>query len=477
MTNMIETLPIKTKPFAHQVQAFNFGMMHPSTALLMEQGCGKTLTTIAIAGARFLRGEVKKLLVIAPTSVVPVWPKEFDVHAAFPYEVKTLEGSSSKRKQTLSTWSSDPSSLQVTVINYEGSWRMDDILIKWKPDMIVLDESQRVKSHTAKQSKEIHKLGTLVKYRLILTGTPITNGPMEFFSQYKFLNPDIFGSSFYAYRSRYAVMGGYQNYQIVGYRKLDELTQKAHSIAYRVTKEDALDLPEFTDQTLYCEPEPAAMKTYNQVASESYVELEKGTVSASTVLTKLLRLSQITGGYVGGEDGEIIQVSLAKQKVLAETIDDLISAGKKVIVFARFTAEIKAMEQMLEKKKIGFVKIAGGTTGRGDLVDQFQNDPDCKVFVGQLKAVREGLTLTAADTAIFYSLDYSYADYAQAKARIHRIGQKNHCTYIHLIVKDTVDEQVMSALVNKKNMADLIVDNWKTLFEKERNNGKRVQAS
>jgi SNF2 family DNA or RNA helicase len=442
----------------------------------MEQGCGKTLTTIAIAGSRFLRGEINKVLVIAPTSVVPVWPKEFEVHADFPYEVKALEGSTTKRKQTLSTWQANESRLQVAVINYEGSWRMDDALRNWKPDMIVLDESQRIKSHTAKQSKEVHKLGTLATYRMILTGTPITNGPIEFFSQYKFLNPKIFGNSFYSFRSRYAVMGGYQNYQIVDYKNLDELTSKAHAVAYRVTKEQALDLPEFTHQTLYCEPEPKAVSTYNQVARQSYVELEKGTVSASTVLTKLLRLSQITGGYVGGEDGEIIQVSQAKQKVLAETIDDLVGAGKKAVVFARFTAEIKAIEAMLTKKKIGFVKIAGGTTGRGELVERFQNDPDCKVFVGQLKAVREGLTLTAADTAIFYSLDYSYADYAQALARIHRISQKNHCTYIHLIVKGTVDEQVMVALADKKNMADLIVDNWKTLFGKEKEDGKSVHA-
>lgn len=469
-------LPIKVKPFEHQIQAFEFAMKHDCTALLMEQGCGKTLTTVAVAGSRFLNGQIKKLLVIAPTSVVPVWPKEFDAYADFPYQVKSLEGSTTKRKQTLSSWKANESVLQVAVINYEGSWRMDDVLRKWRPDMIVLDESQRIKSHTAKQSKEIHKLGTLAIYRMILTGTPITNGPIEFFSQYKFLNPKIFGNSFYSFRGRYAVMGGYQNYQIVGYQNLDELTQKAHAVAYRVTKEQALDLPEFTHQTLYCEPEPKAVSTYNQVARQSYVELEKGTVSASTVLTKLLRLSQITGGYVGGEDGEIIQVSQAKQKVLAETIDDLVGAGKKAVVFARFTAEIKAIEAMLTKKKIGFVKIAGGTTGRGELVERFQNDPDCKVFVGQLKAVREGLTLTAADTAIFYSLDYSYADYAQAMARIHRIGQKNHCTYIHLIVKGTVDEQVMAALADKKNMADLIVDNWKTLFRKEKDDGKSVHA-
>lgn len=461
----IAPMPIKATPFQHQIKAFNVGMELPAAALLMEQGCGKTLTSIAIAGCRFQRGEIKRLLVIAPTSVVPVWPKEFEEYGDFPHDVKSLEGSTAKRKQILTAWKPDDTVLQVAVINYEGSWRMDDAIYRWGPDMIILDESQRIKSHQAKQSKEIHRLGAQARYRLILTGTPITNGPLEFFSQYKFLDPRIFGT-FYSFRNRYAVMGGYGNHQVIAYKNMDELTEKAHSIAFRVTKSEALDLPDFTDQTLFCDLEPSAEKIYKQVADESVAELEQSTISANNVLTRLLRLSQITGGYVGDEEGSIFNVSQAKMKVLEETIDDLISAGKKAVIFARFIPEMNAIQELLEKKKLGFVRISGGTTNRGSLVDQFQKDPDCKVFLGQLKAVREGLTLTAADTAIFYSLDYSYADYSQARARIHRIGQKNHCTYIHLIARGTVDEEVMQALADKKGVADMIVDNWKALFKK-----------
>lgn len=458
-------IPTKTKPFQHQIEAFNLGTSIPAAALLMEQGTGKTLTSIAIAGARFLRGEVKRLLVVAPTSVVPVWPKEFEDHADFPHDVRSLEGSVAKRKKILANWEPDPTTLQVAIINYEGQWRMEEAIEEWGPEMIILDESQRIKSHNAKQSRALHRLGTLAKYRLILTGTPITNGPMEFFSQYKFLDPKIFGNSFYAFRNRYAVMGGYGNHQIIAYKNLDKLTQKAHEIAYRVRKEDALDLPPFTDQTLFCELEPKAQKIYKEVAEESVAELEgEQTIAANNVLTRLLRLSQITGGYVGDEDGTTHNVSKAKMKLLGEVLDDLMSAGKKAVIFARFIPEISAIQALLSKKKIGHVVIAGGTKDRGALVQRFQEDPDCRVFLGQIQTVREGLTLTAADTAIFYSLDYSYANYSQAKARIHRIGQVNKCTYIHLVARGSVDEHIIQALKEKKDVADLIVDNWRSLF-------------
>jgi SNF2 family DNA or RNA helicase len=430
-------------------------------------GCGKSLTAIAIAGARFHRGEIRRLLVIAPTSVVPVWPREFAIHADFPHEVRSLEGPTAKRKKILASWKPDDEQLQVAVINYEAVWRMDGSIDRWGPDMIILDESQRIKNPRAKQSREIHRLGKTVPYRMILTGTPVSNSPIDFFSQYKFLDTEVFGTNFYAFRNRYAVMGGFEEKEIVAYKNLGELTEKAHRIACRVTKAEALDLPETTDQMLFCELEREAGKVYRDVADESMAELEQGTVTAHNVLTRLLRLSQIAGGYVQDENGAVHAVSKAKLKLLEEVLDDLMAAGKKAVVFTRFLPEITAIQKMLAKKAIGSVTITGSTRERGALVERFQEDPACPIFLGQIQTVREGLTLTAADTAIFYSLDYSYANYSQAKSRIHRISQKKRCTYIHLITKATVDEHVIKALGDKRNLADLVVDkrNWKHFFQ------------
>ena len=229
-----------------------------------------------------------------------------------------------------------------------------------------------------------------------------------------------------------------------------------------------MDLPEQVDVTRYVELEPMARAIYNQVERDSYAELSQGEVVVRNVLTKLLRLSQITGGYIKDEFSEIEEhVSSAKLNALEEIIEECLDADKKVVVFARFISEIDAITKMLKHYGIKYSLIRGDVKDRASEVEKFQNDKDVKVFVGQLQTTGMGLTLTASDTAVFYSLSYNFADYEQAKARIHRIGQKNNCTYIHLIAKKTIDEKVMEALSKKKNIADLVVDNWKSLFEKE----------
>ena len=216
------------------------------------------------------------------------------------------------------------------------------------------------------------------------------------------------------------------------------------------------------------ELEPIGRSIYDQVEKESYAELEHGEIVTTNVLTKLLRLSQITGGFIKDEFNELVeQVSSAKLEALEEIVEECLDAGKKLVVFARFIPEIDAIAKTLKRYGVKYAMIRGDVKDRAGEVDKFQNDPETKVFIGQLQTTGMGLTLTAADTAVFYSLSYNYADYEQAKARIHRIGQKNNCTYIHLLAKKTIDEKVMDALSKKKNLAELVVDNWKSLFNEE----------
>lgn len=437
-----------------------------SVAILAEMGTGKTLISIGIAGYLYLQKEINKLLIVAPLSITKVWEEEFQKFADFDYQLEVLEGPTKEKSETLRNLFG--TKLQVAVVNYESCWRMEKEIALWKPDMIICDESSKIKNPQAKQSKALHRLGKISKHNMILTGTPVTNNPLDFFSQYKFLDENIYGGSYYSFRGRYAIMGGYGNYQVVGYKNLPELTEKAHSIAFRITKKEALDLPEQVDVTRYVELEPMARAIYNQVERNSYAELSQGEVVVRNVLTKLLRLSQITGGYIKDEFSEIEeQVSSAKLNALEEIIEECLDADKKVVVFARFISEIDAITKMLKHYGIKYSLIRGDVKDRASEVEKFQNDKDVKVFVGQLQTTGMGLTLTASDTAVFYSLSYNFADYEQAKARIHRIGQKNNCTYIHLIAKKTIDEKVMEALSKKKNIADLVVDNWKSLFEKE----------
>ena len=432
------------------------------------KGTGKTLTSIAVAGRGYLIGKVKKLLILCPSSVMSVWPMEFTKYADVPFECKVLNGSREKRIKELGSFDKRDS-LKVAVINYESSWRLIDELLLWNADMIIADEAQRIKGHNTSQSKAAHKLGDKAKYKLALTGTPIQNSPLDFWSIYRFVDKTVFGTSFYGFKNKYAVMGGYGNYQIISYKNLDDLTRKAHSIAYRVTKKEALDLPEEIEETLYIELEAKARKIYENVRIESYAEIEKGEVTATNILTKLLRLQQITGGFLKTDDGIEAQVSTAKLGVLKDRLQDLLAENKKAVIFAKFTSEIKAIEALIKSLiKDNYIVISGETPikQRGDIIKSFQEDEQIKICIAQLQTAGVGITLHSADTAIFYSLDYNYASFEQAKSRIHRIGQKNNCTYIYLIAKGTIDEKIIKALDKKEDIAKRIVDNWRDYIGK-----------
>lgn len=415
-------------------------------------------------GQIYLEGKARKVLIVAPTSVVSVWPREIKDYAAFDYEVRVLDGSSKKKAEELNSFTDDKA-LKIAVINYESTWRILDELIHWNADLIIADESQRIKSPTAKQSKALHRLGDRARYKLILSGTPVQNAPLDLWSQYRFLDKRIFGTSYYRFRARHAIMGGYGKYQVIGYKNMDELIRKTHSVALRVTKEEALDLPETTDEIRYCSLEAESERLYKRILKDSYVQLEKGEVTAQNLLTKLLRLSQLTGGFIGADDGTIKQISKAKLDALKEIIEDMKDAGKKLVVFARFLPEINAIKNMLDKMGISYTYITGEVKDRGEEVRKFQEENAVRVFIAQIQTAGLGITLHAANTAVFYSLDFNYANYSQARARIHRIGQKNTCTYIHLIAPDTVDEKILKALEKKENIAKQIVDNWRDYFE------------
>lgn len=469
VSNDVRRMPVRVQPYSHQQEAYEFTLglfgLLPSKArsggagLMMEMGTGKSLTAIGVAGTLYGYGRISRLLVVCPLSVTGVWLDEFRKFAAFDYSLTVLEGGSWKKRKTLREF--DGEGLQVVVLNYESVWRIEEELADWKPDMIVADEAHKIKSHKAAASKAMHWLGSQARYRMILTGTPITNKAIDIFSQYKFLNPAIFGQSFYAFRSKYFYMTGYgQHVPVMKSSMEDEFTRRMHSIAFRATKAQCLSLPEITDIVRRVELEPEAMKIYRSLVDESYAELQGGEeVTATNVLTRLLRLCQLTGGFLGNDETSTAeQVSSAKLTVLEDLVDASTQEGRKIVLIARFVPEIHAICRMLEMKKIRYSLIMGGIKDRDEQVRRFQADPDVQVFVGQIATAGMGLTLTAASTMVFYSMDYSMANYEQCRARIHRSGQKHPCTYIHLVADNTVDAKVLQALRNKANLAKSLVD-------------------
>ena len=463
-------MPVKVRPYAHQQAGYDFAcrifglydgrIRSHGVAFLMEMGTGKTLTSIGVVGALYQFGLVNRILVACPLSITGVWEEEFHAFADYPVKITVLKGTSEKKRQQIDRIPSE--GLQVLVVNYESAWRLEEELLKFDADLIIADEGHKLKDNRSRQSRGMQHLGDKARYKLLLTGTVITNREIDVFSQYRFLDSRIFGTSFYAFRNRYFDMTGYGNHIPVFRQSMaEDFLKRMHCIAYRVTKEECLDLPEVREEVRKVELEPKAMRMYEELQEDCYTELKGSEVTAANVLTKLLRLSQLTGGHLTDDERHVRPVSSAKLDALSDIIDAAVSDGQKIVVMARFVAEMYDIEAMLTKKGIGYSVVRDGVKDRDEEVKRFMTDPTCQVFVGQIAAAGLGITLTAAHIMVFYSLDYSMSNFDQAKARIHRVGQKQKCLYLYLIAKGTVDGKVLRSLQNKVNLAKALVDDYR----------------
>ena len=470
-------MPVKGQPFAHQIRAFDFTLERfgfgtdgrkksNGVALLMEMGCGKTLVGIAVSGFlyRSHMSHIGRVLIVCPLSITDVWKTEYALFADFPYKLTILTGSTDKKKeQILDSCMDTDGSLQILVVNYESAWRLEKELLDFKPDLVICDEGHKIKESHTRQSKAMHHLGDAAPWKLLMTGTLITNKELDVFSQYRFVNPNIFGTSFYRFRNTFFEMKGYGNHIPVFKKALTEtFLKRMHCIAFRTTKAECLDLPDITEEVRQVELEPKAMQVYRELEKESITQLKNSEVSAVNVLTKLLRLTQITGGFVTDDEGKSICVSTAKLNALQDIIESTVNDGKKLVVIAHFVSELDAIQEFLKKKGIRYSVIRGGIRNRDEQIKDFQSDPSVPVFLGQISAAGLGITLTAASTMCFFSLSYSMSDFEQAKARIHRAGQKENCHYIYLIAKNTVDRKILRSLRNKTDLAKALVDDWRS---------------
>lgn len=463
-----EHMPVKVTPYRHQIEGWRQAVETLQSGrsrgygLFFEMGCGKSLTAIGIMGSL----GVKRALIVAPSSVCAVWPRELDDYAAYAYETLYPTGGCAKRAQKIAEFCRKPSEkLQIVIINYEATWRIEKALSGFAPELIICDESQKIKNPTGRQSRTMHRLGDAAQYKLILTGTPMQNNPLDLWSQYRFMAPQVFGGSYFKFKAHYAIMGGMRvngkPVQIVGYRFLDELTRKAYSCAMRVKKAECLDLPPKTYETRLVEMTAYEQRLYKQMQRDSIAFIGETACTAQIVLTRLLILQRMTGGFMRPDGADkSVQIGHSKLDALHEIIEDCRDAQEKLVIFVRFTDEFDAVHELLGRMRIDCASISGATPlkDRGAEVERFQNDPDCTVFIGQIEAAGTGITLTAAGVAVFYSPTWNYATYMQAQDRTHRIGQRQECHYIHLICPGTVDEDVMRALANKKSLADLVVD-------------------
>lgn len=439
---------MKTKLWQAQQKAFDHLKKYDHPALLMDMATGKTRISLEF----FEYWQAKRILVVCPLAVIPVWAEEVTKHGLEGYTVVELGSDLTTKKKQLALHNALQLDMVIIVINFESVWRPSLKLLfyshQW--DIILVDESHRLKSAGSTVSKMMGTLGKRAKHRMILTGTPIANNPLDIYAQYRFLDPTIFNMNYEQFKQKYALWGGFENRQPIKFINQDELKAKMHSVAYRMSIDSVLDLPEGIDTVRYTSLEPKAKKLYNRLKKD-FVLVEGGNIlSASNVLVKGLRLHQLTGGMVKYDDGQTEVVSTAKAKLLGDTLQDLV--GIDVVVFARFRHDIEVISQAAYK--LGFKVLE--LSGKVNQLQQWQQSGG--LLIVQIASGNAGISLIRSHYAIYYSIGYSLGEYRQSRARLRRDGQTKQINYIHLIVRNTVDELIMQAIHAKQDIAQYIVE-------------------
>lgn len=442
-----------TEPFAHQVTALAMCQKRKNFGLFMEMGTGKTKVILDLLGNMM---GAWPFLVVAPVAVVHNWRRQASIHQPALAKMSVCHGSPAQKKLALAAVQCGAA--PGLVVNYESIWRMEDDFKKIKWRTMILDESPRIKHRGTQQAKAIMRLGQTVDRKYILTGTPSPNSPLELYNQIRFLDPTVFGSSWYAFRDRYAIMGGYGGYQVLGWKNLPELTRKLAQISFRVLKKDCLDLPPKLYQEERLAMDDAQKKVYKELAKELVTSVKGTDIVATVVLAKLTKLRQIALGFVYKPDGTAIALDKnPKLDRLAEMLPELVKEHK-VVIWTSFREEVMMVTNLCQRLGISWVKLDGSTSAENRAKDneRFQTDPGLKVFISQQKAGGIGIDLFAADYCIFFSNDYSYEIRAQAEDRLHRQGQKNQVVYVDLIMKGTIESTIKRMLETKANLASSI---------------------
>ena len=462
----------KTKPFEHQKDALKKCWNKKSFAVFAEMGTGKTKIALDNACILYGKGSIDRLLVVAPKGTYMNWvDQEIPVHVPDYIEKEVLAwkpSTSEKYKlQLKSIRSADDFRLKIFVMNVEALSTKKGVdaarLFLIGKSMMIIDESTTIKNPQAKRTKNILTLGKEAKYRRILTGSPVTQSPMDLWSQMDFLDPEILGQqSFYAFHTKYAVLitasaacGTHKFQKIVKFKNLKELGNLVSPHSYRILKKDCLDLPEktFTKRTVELSEEQK--KAYDEMKSSAITILKGQSSTAVNVLTQLIRLHQITCGHMKTDSGEVINL---KSSRLDELMQILAENTGKVIIWANYIHDILNIEKAIKEEygSTSYCTYYGATKAedRQRCIYDFQNKKnDCRFFIGNTQTGGYGITLTAASTVVYYSNNYDLEKRIQSEDRAHRIGQKNPVLYIDLVAKKTVDEKIIQALRNKVNIA------------------------
>jgi SNF2 family DNA or RNA helicase len=463
----------KTKPYAHQMTALEKSWNRETYAYFMEMGTGKTKVLIDNLAMLYDKGKVNGALIIAPKGVVGTWyNQEIPTHLPDHVENVTILWQSNINKKQLEKLESlfeVEESLHILVMNVEAlsTTKGADFARKFlscHETLMAIDESTTIKNPRAKRTKNIIKLSEMAKYRRIMTGSPVTKNPLDLYSQCEFLNPYLLDfTSYYAFRNRYAQMKTIhvqgRAIQVVDkFQNLGELSNQLKGFSYRVLKEDCLDLPDKIYMKRQINLTPDQKKLYEQMRKEALAILNGKRVTTVNALTQLMRLHQITCGHFTSDDGMTQPI---KNNRIDELMDVLEEIEGKAIIWAHYQYDINTIIKEVEKVHgPGSIVDYYGLTPqdqRQENIKKFQNDDKCRFIVGTPQTGGYGITLTAANTVIYYSNGYDLEKRLQSEDRAHRIGQKKSVTYVDILADETVDEKIVKSLRKKINIASEVL--------------------
>lgn len=482
----MEKYPFKTKPFAHQLDCWDRSKDKESFAILAEMGTGKTKMLIDSAAWLYDQGKIDSLLVIAPKGVYRNWwnrdtdgkpigeivthmPEHVRYYATYWDTYQTQ--AKLREYQTLFNPSED---FHILVMNVEAlstnnGYDFAKKFLRCHTAMMAIDESTTIKNpkSTCKRSKAAVTLGGIAKYRRILSGMPVTRSPLDLYNQCMFLDWHLLGfSSFFSFRNRYALVQKMQLGQrvfdkIIGYQRLDELTDKLAMFSYRITKDECLDLPAKVYVTREVELTTEQQKYYTTLKNQALLQLQNSSiVTAPMVMTRLQKLHEIVCGFIKDPDsGDIEEIPNNRIAAVLEILEE---ADCKVIIWSNNTHDIHAIHKAIAKEygPQSVAKFHGDTRpDEREIIKQNFQDPnnELRYLVMNQATGRFGVTLTEAKIMVYYSNSYDLEHRTQSEDRAHRIGQTEHLTIIDLITRKTVDERIIKLLREKKQLSDLIM--------------------
>jgi SNF2 family DNA or RNA helicase len=467
----------KTKPYAHQITALEKSWNKAHFAYFMEMGTGKSKVLIDNIAMLYDKGKINGVLIVAPKGVYQNW---FDIeipnHMPTHIEKKMVlwRASFMKGKEIVSKevdiLFETGTDLHILVMNVEALSTKNGVTFANKflschETLMAIDESTTIKNPDAIRTKSIVQLGRSAKYRRILTGSPVTKSPLDLYKQCEFLDEGLLDyTSYYAFKTRYAVLrtanfGGRSVQIVVGYRNLDELSERIEKFSYRVLKEDCLDLPSYSFTKRIIQLSKEQKKIYDSMKQLALAQLGGKLMTTATALVQLMRLHQITCGHFKSDDGTTQKI---KNERLDTLMDILSEVENKAVIWAHYKYDIEIIVEAI-KKEYGpdsYVTYYGETPSeiRQNNIKLFQ-DENSKVrfLIGTPQTGGYGITLTAGNVMIYYSNGYDLEKRTQSEARINRAGQKRKMTYIDIIAEDTVDEKIVDALRKKVDIASKVM--------------------